>query len=166
MNPGYLYGKATPENFPMVNDYRNEVVAEGLKVLGFVNRFSHGVLRVNRELSSNGNGAPEYNFGLKTALLVIVHNAHCEINNVDSQGDTGLSRRSCDINSSGVCEIKGDIKVVYDLIKANVDLSQPEISKKVSFSARKVSTIIRVLKETGHIRRVGSNKTGHWEILK
>lgn len=166
MNPGYLYGKATPENFPMVNDYRNEVVAEGLKVLGFVNRFSHGVLRVNRELSSNGNGAPEYNFGLKTALLVIVHNAHCEINNVDSQGDTGLSRRSCDINSSEVCEIKGDIKVVYDLIKANVDLSQPEISKKVSFSARKVSTIIRVLKETGHIRRVGSNKTGHWEILK
>ena len=166
MNPGYLYGKATPENFPMVNDYRNEVVAEGLKVLGFVNRFSHGVLRVNRELSSNGNGAPEYNFGLKTALLVIVHNAHCEINNVDSQGDTGLSRRSCDINSSEVCEIKGDIKVVYDLIKANVDLSQPEISKKVGFSARKVSTIIRVLKETGHIRRVGSNKTGHWEILK
>lgn len=50
MNPGYLYGKATSENFPMVNDYRNEVVAEGLKVLGFVNRFSHGVLRVNREL--------------------------------------------------------------------------------------------------------------------
>ena len=42
-------------------------------MLGFVNRFSHGVLRVNRELSTNGNGSPEYNFGLRTALLVIVH---------------------------------------------------------------------------------------------
>lgn len=40
MNPGGLYGKATPENFPYVNDYRNGVVAEGMKVLGFVNRYS------------------------------------------------------------------------------------------------------------------------------
>lgn len=46
MNPGGLYGKATPENFPYVNDYRNGVVAEGMKVLGFVNRYSRGVQTV------------------------------------------------------------------------------------------------------------------------
>lgn len=46
MNPGGLYGKATPENFPFVNDYRNGVVAEGMKVLGFVNRYSRGVQAV------------------------------------------------------------------------------------------------------------------------
>ena len=109
-------------------------------MLGFVNRFSHGVLRVNRELSTNGNGSPEYNLGLRTALLVIVHNANCEIS--------------------------GDVKIVYDLIRADVKLSQPEISKRVSFSTRKVSTIIKVLKDSGYIKRVGSNKTGHWEVLK
>ena len=43
LNPGGLYGKANPSNFPRVNDYRNLVVAEGMKVLGFVNRFSRGV---------------------------------------------------------------------------------------------------------------------------
>ena len=42
LNPGSLYGKARPENFPLVNDYRNGVVAEALKVMGFVNRFSCG----------------------------------------------------------------------------------------------------------------------------
>ena len=44
MNPGGLYGKVNSENFPLVNDYRNPVVAEAMKVLGFVNRFSRGIL--------------------------------------------------------------------------------------------------------------------------
>ncbi|MBQ3607467.1 MAG: winged helix-turn-helix domain-containing protein [Bacteroidales bacterium] len=52
------------------------------------------------------------------------------------------------------------------MIKEDVNLRQPEISKRVSFSARKVSTIIKVLKDSGYIKRVGSNKTGHWEVLK
>ena len=58
LNPGGLYGKANPQNFPYVNDYRNSTVAEALKVLGFVNRFSRGVIRVKEELQENGNGEP------------------------------------------------------------------------------------------------------------
>ena len=38
--------RANEQNFPKVNDYRNIVVAEAMKVLGFVNRHSRGVLRV------------------------------------------------------------------------------------------------------------------------
>ena len=31
MNAGGLYGEARPENFPLVNDYRNPIIAEGMK---------------------------------------------------------------------------------------------------------------------------------------
>lgn len=55
MNPGGLYGKANAQNFPFVNDYRNPVIAEAMKVLGFVNRFSRGIIRVKEELKENGN---------------------------------------------------------------------------------------------------------------
>lgn len=48
MNHGGLYGRANEQNFPKVNDYRNIVVAEAMKVLGFVNRHSRGVLRVQK----------------------------------------------------------------------------------------------------------------------
>ena len=54
-NHGNLYGKANAENFPHVNDYRNIVIAESLRVLGFVNRFSRGVQRVEDDLIANGN---------------------------------------------------------------------------------------------------------------
>ena len=43
-NPGGLYGEASPENFPRCTDYRNPVLAEALKVLGYVNRFGRGVI--------------------------------------------------------------------------------------------------------------------------
>lgn len=71
LNPGGLYGKANPDNFPRVNDYRNLVIAEGMKVLGFVNRFSRGILQVQDQLEENGNGLPEFDLGLITAFLVI-----------------------------------------------------------------------------------------------
>lgn len=51
LNPGGLYGKANPKIFPWVNDYRNGVIAEAMKVMGFVNRFSRGVQRVQEGTS-------------------------------------------------------------------------------------------------------------------
>lgn len=71
LNPGGLYGKATPENFPYVNDYRNGIVAEGMKVLGFVNRYSKGVQTVQDELNANGNGNAEFKLHLVTAFMVV-----------------------------------------------------------------------------------------------
>ena len=60
INPGGLYGNARPENFPRVNDYRNPVIAEALKVLGFVNKFNRGIDRVQRELQNNGNESAKF----------------------------------------------------------------------------------------------------------
>src|SRR5690606_9527775 len=72
MNAGGLYGNARPENFPNVNDYRNPVIAETMKVLGYVNRFSRGVSRVNEEFLENGNGKAVFNFDLMTVFEVTV----------------------------------------------------------------------------------------------
>lgn len=36
VNPGGLFGEATLQNFPNASDYRNIVLAEAMKVLGFV----------------------------------------------------------------------------------------------------------------------------------
>lgn len=70
MNHGGLYGRANEANFPNVNDYRNIVVAETMKVLGFVNRHSRGVLKVQKDLMVNENGMPIYNFTYQTAVSV------------------------------------------------------------------------------------------------
>ena len=70
-NAGGLYGKVSVNNFPNVSDYRNPFIAEAMKVLGYVNRFSRGVYRVQKELEENGNGKASFDFSLITAFRVV-----------------------------------------------------------------------------------------------
>ena len=49
-------------NFPNVSDYRNPFIAEAMKILSYVNRFSRGVYRVQKELEENGNGKASFDF--------------------------------------------------------------------------------------------------------
>ncbi len=71
LNPGGLYGEATPENFPTRNSYRNPVIAEAMKSLGFVNRFGYGVQRAQMLLSQNGNPPAEFEFDQHSFLVRI-----------------------------------------------------------------------------------------------
>ena len=61
-NPGALYGEATPENFPRQNAYRNPVIAESMKNLGYVNRYGLGIERAQAALADSGNPLAEFNF--------------------------------------------------------------------------------------------------------
>lgn len=75
MNPGGLYGNARPDNFPNVNDYRNNVVAGILKSFNYVNMFNHGIRDVQALLAENGNLAAEFNVNLITVFLAIIKDA-------------------------------------------------------------------------------------------
>jgi len=70
-SPGGLYGEATPDNFPRQVAYRNPVLAEAMKVLGYVNRFGRGVIRAQEVLKRNGNPEAEFTFE-STAVLAIL----------------------------------------------------------------------------------------------
>lgn len=63
-NPGGLYGSARPDNFPHQNDYRNPIIAESLKIMGYVNKFNRGIATAQAELKSNGNPPAEFIYDL------------------------------------------------------------------------------------------------------
>ena len=91
VNPGGLYGNARPENFPDVNDYRNPVIAEALRVMGYVNKFNRGIARVQKELVENGNGKAAFTVDKVTVFSVNVTNAKAE--NVSVGIDTSLDAK-------------------------------------------------------------------------
>lgn len=70
-SPGGLYGEATPENFPRQNAYRNPVIAEAMKVLGYVNKYGTGVTRAQDYLRVNGNPEAEFKFEAAYFLVII-----------------------------------------------------------------------------------------------
>ncbi len=59
-NPGGLYGDMRQEDFPGATAYRNPVIAEAAKILGFVNRFGRGVPRTIGAMNANGSPHPEF----------------------------------------------------------------------------------------------------------
>jgi ATP-dependent DNA helicase RecG len=70
-SPGGLYGEATTSNFPTRNSYRNPVIAEAMKSLGFVNRFGYGVQRAQALLKENGNPPAEFVFDEQVVMVKV-----------------------------------------------------------------------------------------------
>ena len=57
------------------------------------------------------------------------------------------------------------IKVLAE-IRNNPNITKPQLMIKCELGKTSIDNIIRILKDKGYIKRVGSNKTGYWEILK
>lgn len=70
-SPGGLYGQVTADNYERVNDYRNPVVAEAMKVFGYVERFGTGIARCKAALDANGNPPAEFIFEPTHVLVTI-----------------------------------------------------------------------------------------------
>jgi ATP-dependent DNA helicase RecG len=70
-NPGGLYGDLTPEQFPRGTAYRNPVLAEAARTLGFVNRYGRGIAIAQDEMARNGSPPIKFVLGGNYFLAVV-----------------------------------------------------------------------------------------------
>lgn len=70
-NPGGLYGDVRPEDFPGETAYRNPVIAEAARNLGFVNRFGRGVPRTQAAMAKNGSPPAQFQPTERHFLVVL-----------------------------------------------------------------------------------------------
>ena len=157
LNPGGLYGKANPRNFPWVNDYRNGVIAEAMKVIGFVNRFSRGVQRVQEELKANGNEDADFNLELETAFLVKVKISK---NSFVPKGETKGETKDETKNLSNA------VLSVYQAIVSYPTHTRAQFVEMLKLSDSTINRAISELKQNGIIERNGGKRYGYWRIIK
>ena len=155
MNPGGLYGKVNAQNFPFVNDYRNPVIAEAMKVLGFVNRFSRGIIRVKEELKENGNGEPEFSLDLGTAFLVVEPISAEALKYYPSEEKSEEKRELSEMEKRVLEVIAGKPSATYAFISDNLGISETSVYNAV-----------RHLKTGEWIKRKEGKKYGSWVVLK
>lgn len=70
-NPGGLFGEVTRDTLTERNSYRNPIIAEAMKNLGYVNRFGYGIQRAESALSKNGNPPLEFEIDDRSFLVKI-----------------------------------------------------------------------------------------------
>ena len=59
----------------------------------------------------------------------------------------------------------GDDKKVLELLQREANITAKKLSEKLEMSPRKISRIIKRLRESGKIVRVGSDRKGYWKVL-
>jgi ATP-dependent DNA helicase RecG len=72
-SPGGPFGQVNEENFgqPGITDYRNPLIAESMKHLGYVEKFGFGIIKAEKELHNNDNQPLEKNIQPSYVLIVI-----------------------------------------------------------------------------------------------
>lgn len=71
-SPGGLYGEVTPETLELRSSYRNPVLAEAMKALGYVNRYGYGIQRAKSAMEKNGNSCIQFEMDDRTFLAVLL----------------------------------------------------------------------------------------------
>ena len=160
-NPGGLYGKVSPDNFPNVSDYRNPFIAEAMKVLGYVNRFSRGVYRVQKELEENGNAQASFDFSLITAFRVVesVSQKYFE------EGFGSETPKKHPIATQETTQETTQEKILA-AIQAKPEITQKELAQSIGITLDGIKYHIKNMTKSGIIKHEGSTKSGKWIIIK
>ncbi|MDR0988514.1 MAG: putative DNA binding domain-containing protein [Prevotellaceae bacterium] len=185
LNAGNLYGKVAPDNFPNVSDYRNPFIADAMKVLGYVNRFSRGISRVQHELKENGNGEAAFDFSLITAFKVIEHisEKYFEAGFGSEEGETTpIGDATTPITTpkeKKTTPIDGDTaqrmgsttqsttqNKILEYIRNNPFITRVELAEALNITIDGVKYQLQNMRKDGLITHEGKSRGGKWIILK
>lgn len=182
-NPGNLYGKVNIENFPNETDYRNPNIAEIMANLGYVNRFGSGVNTVSSLLEENQSSPAVFLLGDFTTFKVVVANAdaiECSGNLPDNKSNIIVNVSGTDYKSGTMrnderndwnderndSEHSSDISaLILEQMRLNKRISVKQLSKMFGKSKTTMFRAIEQLKSEGKVKRIGSEKSGTWEVL-
>lgn len=121
------------ENYTTVSDYRNPIVAEAMKILGYVNRFNRGIMRVEQELAENNNGKAQFDISKLTMFSVLI--------SISTDFEQLVSIENNDSEQKSVINInKGTNKNIVNLTK---DL--PPLILDYCITPKKLSDILKYL---------------------
>lgn len=131
-----------------------------MKVLGFVNRFSRGVMRVKNELLANKNGESIFSLELVTAFLVKVEISENSMLFLQYEGKEPVAEGKEEImllplHDMIIKELEQNPKMTYIQLADNLGISE--------------STIWRIIKDLKTLRiivRVDGRKKGYWLVKK
>lgn len=171
-NPGNLYGKVNLENFPNETDYRNPNIAEIMLNLGYVNRFGSGVNTVSTLLEENKSNPAEFLLGDYTTFKVVVKNAdviesstnviektpHVIVNVIETPTDV------IENGTNAIEKTRGE--KILEILRIDKRISVKQLAAKLSVTSRTIFREIDELKASGKLKRVGSDRSGTWEVIE
>lgn len=150
---GLIPGQSVDDFFSCSSMPRNRELMRVFKDVGLVEQLGSGMSRILKAYRKDIFEISEH-FIKVVFPLADVQGKHV-IDNGDINGN---------INGNINGDINGDTEKVFKLLYQKRDITAKEMGAVLGFSTRKISRIMKELKDKGKITRIGSNKTGYWKI--
>ena len=115
---------------------------------GFIESWGRGVEKICRLCKEYGISEPEYTVHSNDIMMMFKANMIFVAQKDDTVNDT----------------VNDTANAILALIKQNPSITYEDLTEKTRKSRRTISRIITELKATGTLVRVGSDKSGYWEI--
>ena len=141
-NPGGLLFKKS--NFGTISLSRNPLFVDMVHRLRFVERVGSGIHRVQEALGNR------VNFDLNSDWFRVIIKRKVTV--FGTVNDTVFGTVN-DTEKNIILEMKNNPKITYD-----------KLEEKIGKSRRTIIRTVEKLKKRGIVIRIGSDKTGHWEI--
>ena len=146
---GLLPGQSEEDFFSCSSMPRNRELMRVFKDLGLVEQLGSGMSRILKVYNKNIFKISEHFIKVEFPFSVPLNLLSTNNGNING-----------DINGN----INGDISRVLLLLEKQPSITAKQMAEVLQISPRKVSRIIKELKEKEIIVRIGSNKTGYWKI--
>ena len=162
-----------------------------MKVLGYVNRFSRGVYRVQKELEENGNGKASFDFSLNTAFRVVepIYTTYFEEGFGEEESDNKSTNKKEESTNKSTNKIEetpnktpnksGELpnksggttqettqERILVAIQAKPKITQKELAQSIGLTLNGIKYHIKNMTKLGIIKHEGSTKSGKWIIIK
>ena len=147
-NPGKLPDDISIDDL-LKNNYkstpRNKLIADFCRSIGLIEKYGSGIQRVIEHFKKAGLPQPEFK-NISGGFMVTVFAAEPE-NVGENVGENRLDR-------------------IIAEIKRNNTISAKELAKLFSVNNRTIERDMEKLKQMNRLKRFGSDKSGHWEVLE
>ena len=151
-NPGGVCKGITAENFGKLSMTRNSLLAGMFYRIDFIEQMGTGIAKMRNAAKEANMAEPAFNLHDFFKVTFTRGTTAFDSGNNENGGDGGVNG--------------GNHKSIIDLITADSGITASSMSKKANIPLRSVERILSELKESGEIKRIGSSKTGYWEIIK
>ena len=135
--------------------YRNRRIGEFLKELDLTEGRSTGISKIIKSMAANGSPAPEFETDEERSYFLIRLPVHEKAANWEGLLPEVGSEKGSEKTSGKILE----------LIQRTPSITVGELAMTLGFSSRAVEKQVAKLKDSGRIRREGSDRDGTWVVL-
>ncbi len=152
ISPGGLPEGVTTKNIGAKSARRNEIVADMFARMDVVEKAGTGIFRIREAMKDVGLRAPQFE-DIDNFFKIILFRP---------KGVFGDVRDNVRDNVRE--QLTNGQRAVLEAIAKNIQITTKELAAKQGVTERTIHRAVEKLKLAGFIRRVGSDKSGHWEI--